>query len=95
MVSGGKGDLIKNSGPGLTVTWQAPTGGTAQASLYSKVYAAMDEYNQEHGTHKVTLGPADVRKLIEHAMASGWDVRDSKRVFKVAGPLDLKEYALP
>src|SRR5271166_6159419 len=95
MVGSGKGRLIGNSGPGLVVTLQTATGATAQAHLFSKVYDAMNEDEQEHGQHKVTLGPADVRKLIQHALSSGWPTGDSKRLFRIAGPLDLKEYELP
>jgi hypothetical protein len=95
MAGSAKGRIIGTSGAGITVTWQALSGATAQASLLSKLWQKLDDYEQEHGSsHKVSLLPSDVRKLIEHALSKGWDTSDSKTLFKLYGPLDLTDYEL-
>ncbi len=93
----GSGNLAGNSQEHLIVTWQAGSGATAQASLFSKVYYAMNEYDQEHGTHKAALKPSDIQKLIEHSLANGWSpyVFKASAAHKVHGPLDLSDYELP
>ena len=68
-----------------------------QMHLASKAYALQNDYNQEHMGIKSTLGPKDVKKAIEYALRSGWDVNDKKQQgcpFKPPGPLDLGEYEL-
>lgn len=94
----GKGHLIGRSGPGLTLTVQtdAPHGGMFQMQLWSKPYALQNEYDEEHVGVKTTLGPKDVKKAIEYALANGWDFNDKRHgvVFKPKGPLDLDHYKL-
>ena len=64
--------------------------------VFSKLWEKLDEYEQEHGSnHKVSFGPADVRKLIERALTSGWSLTLKNGVFKIRGLLDLKDYKLP
>jgi len=97
-VSSGKGRLIGNSGPGLVLTAQIEDpkpGRVMQMHLFSKVYQALDEYEQEHGTHKVSLQPSDVVKAIKYALKRGWKPMDKGGVFKLHGPLDLGQYELP
>lgn len=93
-VRSGKGHLIGNSGPGLSITVQEDgQSSVLQARLWSKAFAAMHDYDQEHGQHRATLRPSDVEKLVLHAIESGWDPA-SKTPFTLVGSLDLGEYTL-
>jgi hypothetical protein len=102
-VRSGKGRLTGNSGPGLVLIVQAESGGQImQMHLFSKAYTQLDEYEQEHGRHKASLRPSNVRSAIEYSLALGWasqikgpPYKPKGPPYKPKGPLDLGEYELP
>jgi hypothetical protein len=43
----------------------------------------MDEYESEHGMHRASVSPAEVRQIIVHALSRGWDPSERGAAFKL------------
>lgn len=96
--SGGYPRLIGNTAPVLTLTAQIDDpkpGKVMQATLISKKWRTLDEYEREHGTHKASLTPASVARVIAYARSAGWYPMERGAAFEVPGPLDLIEWGIP
>jgi len=66
--------------------------GKLQAKLVTR--AALDEYTVDHGGHKASVTPQDVRTIIETALATGWNP-EAKGITDLVGPLKLGQYDVP
>jgi len=65
--------------------------GKMRAKLQSDV--EIDEYTAEHGGHRASVTPKDVRLVIETALDAGWD-HTIRKQHEVAGPLKLSDYSV-
>ena len=73
-----------------TVTVQAVgLHGKLQAKIVTRANPAVD-----HGGHKASVTPQDVRLIIETALGTGWDPK-VKGITDLVGPLKLGQYEVP
>lgn len=54
----------------------------------------IDEYTEEHGGHRASVTPKDVRAVIEKGLADGWDP-SAKGQHDLKGPLNLGMFQVP
>lgn len=66
--------------------------GRLRAEVHSTV--EIDEYTQEHGGHKASVTPKDVRAVIEKGLADGWNP-EARGQHDLKGPLKMAGYEVP
>jgi hypothetical protein len=70
----------------LTLTCQRDEdspGRVMQATLKSVKAKDMDNYELEHGMHRATLNPSEVKQIIAHALSKGWDPAERGAAFQL------------
>lgn len=67
--------------------------GKLQAEVISN-QEPLDNYTAEHGGHRASLTPADTKRIIEHALDTGWNPH-AKGTRQTKGPLLLSCYSVP
>ena len=67
--------------------------GRLRAKVESSMWdpAKASDYEAGFVFHRASLGPGDVRVVIEKALDDGWDP-GSRRQWELAGPLHLREF---
>ena len=94
MVKNGKGRLYKSSAPTLRLIAQedlAKPGQIMECFLYSKNWT--EAHDADCAIHKAALIPAEVRRLILHALENGWDPAKKGKPFEITNEnIELSQY---
>jgi len=93
----GRRRFLGNAYPHPTLSVQivgASPGRVLQCSLKEKQFDGHEADMDCGEVCQAAVTPKDVAKVILHARAAGWDPKVKGAPFKLAGPLDLKDYTV-